>query len=227
LAVVAVVEEWKAAVHAHPYDRNDRFVLSSPSFDEAELTIICLFFLRDLTGMTLGFILRLAYRNTPYSLGLYAIQMLFILLSVRLSLPRRTNENRHFLPCQPCAFLATDYLLLKHLAVSMGPDVVKNCLFLPIGVIVKLFVFVLLPPFLPSFHSVFRLCSWCDVITFVVQAAGGGASATKGDFAKIGPKIALAGLIIQLVSFGLFTLLLLIFAYRVFVILSPSPYGPH
>ncbi|GAA5884684.1 hypothetical protein JCM6882_005349 [Rhodosporidiobolus microsporus] len=130
-----------------------------------------------MTCMTLGFILRLAYRSSPYSLGLYAIQLLFILLS-------------------PCAFLATDYVLLKHLAVSMGEDVVKQCLFLPIRFIVKLFV-------------------WFDVVTFFVQAAGGGASAGGGEIAKIGPKIALVGLIVQLVSFGLFTVLLVVFAYRV------------
>ncbi|GAA5967414.1 hypothetical protein JCM11641_000541 [Rhodosporidiobolus odoratus] len=130
-----------------------------------------------MTGMTVGFVLRLVYRNSPYSLGLYAMQLLFLLLS-------------------PCAFLAVDYVILKHLAVSMGPDVVKSCLFLPIGVVVKLFV-------------------WSDVITFLMQAAGGGLSATTGEGAKIGPKIALVGLIIQLVSFGLFTLLLIIFAYRV------------
>ncbi|GAA6031683.1 hypothetical protein JCM8097_001932 [Rhodosporidiobolus ruineniae] len=130
-----------------------------------------------MTCMTIGFILRLVYRSSPYSLGLYAVQLLFILLS-------------------PCAFLANDYVLLKHLAVSMGPEVVQTCLFLPIRLIVKLFV-------------------WCDVITFLVQAAGGGASAGNGEIAKVGPKIALVGLIVQLVSFGLFTCLLLVFAYRV------------
>ncbi|GAA5855470.1 hypothetical protein JCM8547_007845 [Rhodosporidiobolus lusitaniae] len=130
-----------------------------------------------MTCMAIGFVLRLVYRSSPYSLGLYATQLLFILLS-------------------PCAFLATDYLLLKHLAVAMGPEVVKSCLFLPIRLIVKLFV-------------------WCDVITFLVQAAGGGASAGSGEIAKVGPKIALVGLIIQLVFFGMFTLLLIVFAYRV------------
>ncbi|GAA5855451.1 hypothetical protein JCM8547_007835 [Rhodosporidiobolus lusitaniae] len=130
-----------------------------------------------MTCMTFGFVLRLVYRSTPYSLGLYAMQLMFILLS-------------------PCAFLATDYLLLKHLAIAMGPEVVKDCLFLPIRVIVKLFV-------------------WCDVITFWIQGGGGGLSAERGKIAEIGPKIALVGLIIQLVSFGLFTLLLIVFAYRV------------
>ncbi|GAA6002139.1 hypothetical protein JCM10207_003094 [Rhodosporidiobolus poonsookiae] len=131
----------------------------------------------SMTTMTLGFILRLAYRASPYSLGLYAIQLLFLLLS-------------------PCAFLATDYVIFKRLAVSMGPDVVKSCLFLPIGIIVKLFV-------------------WVDVITFLLQAAGGGASAGDGKIQEIGPLIAFAGLVVQLASFALFTLLLLVFAFRV------------
>ncbi|BGP14631.1 hypothetical protein JCM10213_002201 [Rhodosporidiobolus nylandii] len=130
-----------------------------------------------MTCMTVGFVLRLAYRNSPYSLGLYAIQLLFLLLS-------------------PCAFLATDYVLLKHLAQAMGPEVVKSCLFLPISLVVKLFV-------------------WSDVVTFLMQAAGGGLSATDGKGAEIGPKIALIGLVIQLVSFALFTLLLIVFALRV------------
>ncbi|GAA5821316.1 hypothetical protein JCM11251_004567 [Rhodosporidiobolus azoricus] len=130
-----------------------------------------------MTCMTLGFVLRLAYHYSPYTLALYAVQLLFLLLS-------------------PCAFLATNYVLLKHLAVSMGEDVVKNCLFLPIRFIVKFFV-------------------WVDVITFLIQAAGGGASAGGGKIAEVGPHIALAGLIVQLVSFGLFMVLLVVFAFRV------------
>lgn len=56
-----------------------------------------------------------------------------------------------------------------------------------------------------------------DVITFLIQAAGGGisigANDTKG--AKLGSNVFLAGLAIQLLSFLLFTCLFIVFVWRV------------
>ncbi|KAI5890449.1 uncharacterized protein SCHCODRAFT_02345316 [Schizophyllum commune H4-8] len=94
----------------------------------------------------------------------------------------------------PCAFLAVDYVLLRKLSESLGDEVAKDCLWLKSSIIVKLFV-------------------WSDVITFFVQASGSGLEVNE-DMADIGSNIALAGLIIQILSFALFTLLMLRFGWR-------------
>ncbi|GAA5886137.1 hypothetical protein JCM16303_000060 [Sporobolomyces ruberrimus] len=126
-----------------------------------------------MTCMVLGFILRLAYRDALDSVGLYAIMTLFILLS-------------------PCAFLATNYVLLTRLARALNAE---GALFIRASRVVKIFV-------------------WCDVATFLLQATGGGLSATEGG-ADLGHKIALVGLALQLVSYGLFCCLLIIWGIRV------------
>ena len=54
-----------------------------------------------------------------------------------------------------------------------------------------------------------------DIFTFLVQAGGGGMLATSDpDRAKLGSQIFLAGIVLQLVSFALFTVLWLIFTCR-------------
>lgn len=79
-----------------------------------------------------------------------------------------------------------------------------------------------------------RLFVWSDVITFLFQASGGGMAAVGGSIASTGEKvsrtkrfderflltmffcqISLVGLIAQACSFGLFTILLLVFGYKV------------
>ncbi|KIK71528.1 hypothetical protein GYMLUDRAFT_150151 [Collybiopsis luxurians FD-317 M1] len=129
-----------------------------------------------MTCMAIGMIFRIVVSHSPYSLGLYIIQDLFVLLS-------------------PCAFLATDYMLLSRLANSLGRDIADDCLFIPSRRITKMFV-------------------WSDVITFWIQATGGGLSIQQ-KVAKLGTDIAMAGLILQLVSFGLFSLLLVMFGFSV------------
>ncbi|ORY90274.1 RTA1 like protein-domain-containing protein [Leucosporidium creatinivorum] len=96
----------------------------------------------------------------------------------------------------PCAFLAVNYMLLTRLAQSLGEEVTKKCLFLPHRVVVKLFV-------------------WVDVICFLLQGSGGGMTAMEGNIANIGHDVSLAGLIIQVISYGFFSLLLLTFIFRV------------
>ncbi|KAJ7458738.1 RTA1 like protein-domain-containing protein [Mycena galericulata] len=131
-----------------------------------------------MTAMATGFVLRLVFSDSPYSLGLYIIMDMFILLS-------------------PCAFLATDYMLLARLTSTFDEEIVKTCLFIRPSRIVGLFV-------------------WSDGITFFMQAAGGGLSATKNaSTANLGNKIAIIGLCLQLGSFLLFTLLTLVFGWRV------------
>ncbi|BGP23357.1 RTA-like protein [Rhodotorula toruloides] len=101
-----------------------------------------------------------------------------------------------FILLSPCAFLAMDYMLLGRLARALGDDAIK-CLFIRPTLISKVFV-------------------TSDIITFLLQAAGGGMSAGNSDsMRKVGPKLALVGLILQLISFGIFTLLLLVWGVRV------------
>ncbi|GAA5925527.1 hypothetical protein JCM3775_001433 [Rhodotorula graminis] len=97
-----------------------------------------------------------------------------------------------FLLLSPCAFLAHNYLMLSRLSRAMGPDA-TSCLFLPA-------------------HHVGTIFIWSDVITFWMQAAGGGLTAVDNpSLVKAGKYVALAGLCIQLVSYLFFTSLLIVF----------------
>ncbi|KZP04761.1 RTA1-domain-containing protein [Athelia psychrophila] len=131
------------------------------------------------TAMTVGFALRVVLHGSPYSLGIYIVEDLCILLS-------------------PCFFLATNYIILSRLAVSLSTEsapISTTCLLLPAQRIAKIFV-------------------WSDVITFWIQASGGGLSAQQS-LAAVGQDIALVGLVLQLLSYALYTVLLLVFGTRV------------
>ncbi|GAA6017618.1 hypothetical protein JCM11491_005303 [Sporobolomyces phaffii] len=97
-----------------------------------------------------------------------------------------------FILLSPCTFLATNYMILTRLAHALNAE---SALFIRASRVVRIFV-------------------WSDVFTFFLQAAGGGLSASKGS-ADTGHKIALVGLALQLVSYGLFCCLLIIFGTRV------------
>ncbi|KAE9397567.1 RTA1-domain-containing protein [Gymnopus androsaceus JB14] len=140
-------------------------------------------------GMTcfmLGLIMRIVVSHSPYSLGVYIIEDLLVLLS-------------------PCAFLATDYMLLSRLANSLGQDIADDCLLIPARRITKIFV-------------------WSDVITFFIQSGGGGLSANQKS-ASLGTKIAMIGLILQLLSFGLFAIMLVAFGFRVILQFGSTAHG--
>lgn len=126
--------------------------------------------------IVLGFILRIVYSNDPDSLNIYVFTTLFVLLS-------------------PCAFLATDYIILYNMSKALDPKSANDALFIAPRKIVKLFIA-------------------SDVSTFLLQAAGGGLS-VQPSAATIGKDIALIGLVLQLISFALFSCLLLIFGWRV------------
>ncbi|KAJ7935587.1 RTA1 like protein-domain-containing protein [Mycena leptocephala] len=132
-----------------------------------------------MTAMATGFIIRLINANPPFTLGKYIAMTLFILLS-------------------PCLFLATDYMILSHLARTFDQEVSDRCLLIRHSRITKFFV-------------------WSDVSTFFLQSAGGGLTAIQGNasLANLGNKIVLIGLVLQAVSFGLFTIVLLTFGFRV------------
>ncbi|KAJ7508286.1 RTA1 like protein-domain-containing protein [Mycena galericulata] len=131
-----------------------------------------------MTAMTIGFVLRILYLISPYSTGRFIPMDMFLLLS-------------------PCAFLATDYMLLARLTATFDKEVTDTCLLLRPSRIVKIFV-------------------WSDAITFLLQATGGGMSSSSTiSTADLGNKITMVGLCLQLASFALFTVLILVFGWRI------------
>ncbi|KAJ6550058.1 RTA1 like protein-domain-containing protein [Mycena capillaripes] len=97
----------------------------------------------------------------------------------------------------PCLFLALDYMILGRLAGLFGPDVAKRSMLISPARVATIFV-----------------CS--DVCTFIIQAIGGAMiTSSKINTINLGNKIVIAGLSVQLVSFGLFTTLTLVFGLRV------------
>ncbi|KAJ7289714.1 RTA1 like protein-domain-containing protein [Mycena rebaudengoi] len=130
-----------------------------------------------MTTMTAGFVVRLIDAETLDDKGIYIIMQLLILLS-------------------PCAFLATDYVLLARLAATFDEQVTKRCLLVRQTRIVKFFV-------------------WSDVITFLLQAAGGSLTIGKNKkMADLGNTLAIIGLVLQLLSFCFFIVVLVIFGWR-------------
>ncbi|KAF7327005.1 hypothetical protein MKEN_00275300 [Mycena kentingensis (nom. inval.)] len=102
-----------------------------------------------------------------------------------------------FILLSPCLYLATDYLILSHLVRCFAPQITERALLVRQSRIVKGFV-------------------WSDVTTFLLQSAGGGLTATKNrTTANLGNKIAMVGIILQAVSFALFTIVFVVFGWRV------------
>ncbi|ELU45386.1 putative RTA1-like protein [Rhizoctonia solani AG-1 IA] len=96
---------------------------------------------------------------------------------------------------QPCAFLAADYILLGRLVTHLNAG---QYLFIRPDRVMKIF-----------------LAS--DVFSFAVQACGGGMSTTNDpDKLRIGQKLFLTGLALQLASFALFSALYIVFLIRVY-----------
>ncbi|KAG6809870.1 hypothetical protein H0H92_014352 [Tricholoma furcatifolium] len=97
-----------------------------------------------------------------------------------------------FIILSPCAFIAADYVLLGRLARHLGAE---KHLLVPAHKITKYFVI-------------------SDVVTFIVQASGGGLSASANS-AVLGSRIFLVGLILKLVSFTFFIVVYATFLIRV------------
>ncbi|ORX36045.1 putative integral to membrane protein [Kockovaella imperatae] len=100
-----------------------------------------------------------------------------------------------FVVLSPCAFLAGDYILLGRLVQHLdGTQYLR--------------------PFKARLIS--RIFIISDVITFLIQAAGGGLStANKPSVAETGGHIFLAGIAAQMGSFILFSFIWAMFAFRV------------
>ncbi|KAJ7192931.1 RTA-like protein [Mycena pura] len=126
--------------------------------------------------MSLGFGIRILYARNLTSLGLYVVMNMCIVLS-------------------PCAFLATDYMLLVRLAATLDHKVRARVLPLHPARIVAIFV-------------------GSDITTFILQGLGGGMTTIGPATVGIGEKISLVGLSVQLASFAIFTVLLLNFGWR-------------
>ncbi|KAB5591051.1 Protein RTM1 [Ceratobasidium theobromae] len=93
----------------------------------------------------------------------------------------------------PCAFIACVYMMLSRLAIHLDAT---DFLLIPPRILTKIFVI-------------------SDVGTFFVQAAGGGMTAGDNlNMRKIGKKVFLCGLVAQLISFLIYTLVFAVFVYR-------------
>ncbi|KAJ7288407.1 RTA1 like protein-domain-containing protein [Mycena rebaudengoi] len=131
-----------------------------------------------MTTMAVGFLMRIIHAGTLHNIGIYIIMQMFLLLS-------------------PCAFLATDYILLARLSTTFDEQVTQRCLLVRHTRIVKFFV-------------------WSDASTFFLQASGGGLTATQNKkMADLGNIIAMVGLSLQLASFLFFTVILIVFGWRI------------
>lgn len=115
---------------------------------------------------SLGYILRIVCRTNQQSIALYAVANLFVILS-------------------PAAFLAFNYMMYSRLVTAIDEDITSNS---------KRSTrsrFSLLPPRLFG-----RIFVWSDVITFLIQAGGGGLQ-VQSSTADIGNKLFLIGVILQ------------------------------
>ncbi|KAB5592102.1 Protein RTA1 [Ceratobasidium theobromae] len=100
-----------------------------------------------------------------------------------------------FVVLSPCAFLAADYILLGHLVQHLNAG---QYLFIRPNRVTKIFLI-------------------SDLVTFAVQACGGGMS-TSNDLDRLttGQNLFLAGLAMQMASFALFSALYIVFLVRVY-----------
>jgi hypothetical protein len=111
-------------------------------------------------------------------------------------------------------FLATDYTILSRLAASFDEKVTQSCFLIRHSLVVRIFV-------------------WSDVVTFLLQSTGGSLTTTNDlhlvnlgntvtaftlcskstEFVR--KQLTMVGLILQAISFFFFTVLLMVFGFRV------------
>ncbi|KAJ7929961.1 RTA1-like protein [Mycena leptocephala] len=121
-----------------------------------------------------GIATRFGLHSNPESKGIYIVEYLFVVLS-------------------PCAFIASEYVLLGRLARYLNCD--KHLMVSPRRITIV---------FISS-----------DITTFLVQAAGGSVSISSNTLTLAKILIFLAGLVMQLASFLTFTCICLVFIHRV------------
>ncbi|KAJ6449513.1 RTA1 like protein-domain-containing protein [Mycena vitilis] len=136
----------------------------------------------------------------PLAIGMITMAIGFVVRILVHSSPTSMGLNivtTLLILLSPCLYLAQDYMILGRLAVLFGPEVSKKAMLIAPTRIATIFV-------------------WSDVVTFLIQAIGG-AMSTSSTVATIdlGNTIVIAGLGVQLASFGLFTTLVISFGLRV------------
>ncbi|KAJ9122449.1 hypothetical protein QFC22_001874 [Naganishia vaughanmartiniae] len=124
-------------------------------------------------------------------------------LGLTMRIPFRSNPHSTgiyiveylFVVLSPCAFLAADYILLGRITNHLNGH--RH-----------------LKPINPN--KIMRIFVGSDICTFLVQAAGGGLStAQDSKLRDVGSKVFLAGIALQLASFAFFTVVYLMFFWRV------------
>lgn len=70
----------------------------------------------------LGLSIRFGLHVHPQSKGLYIIEYLFVVLSVRLHMVHFARAIFTHCTRQPCAFIAADYVLLGRISKHLGAD---------------------------------------------------------------------------------------------------------
>ncbi|KAJ7784623.1 RTA1 like protein-domain-containing protein [Mycena metata] len=133
-----------------------------------------------MSAMTLGFIFRIIYSDPPFTLAQSLTKFLLMNLFILLS---------------PCAFLATNYMLLSHLVAMFDKELVDRYLLIRNSHVVKIFL-------------------WSDFMTLNLQSCGGLSGTRNPTLVNIGNKLVLAGLILQALSFLLFIVVLVVFGWR-------------
>ncbi|KAI0080969.1 RTA1-domain-containing protein [Panus rudis PR-1116 ss-1] len=184
---------------------------SDPSYDPKTDPKNILKYIPDNTLTTVGFVcyLLVGLSQTYMTFRYGARHMLYMVVAAytySLGLVMRyglhsnpQNKNLYIaentlVVLSPCGFIAANYVLLGRLSRWLkGSD--------------HLWI-------RPTRIAVIFVAS--DITTFLIQGTGGGLTVTDDpDRAKLGQDIFLAGLILQLVSFALFTIIYLRFLYRV------------
>ncbi|CCO37309.1 Protein RTA1 [Rhizoctonia solani AG-1 IB] len=148
------------------------------------IPVICIFWARKNWAR---YMLTIMIGGVCYAIGLF------------MRLPFGSNPDKlglyiimnMFTVLSPCAFIATVYMLLGRLALYLDAD---EYLLVKSRIITKLFL-------------------TSDIVTLLVQAAGGGMAAMQS-LSDIGKKIFLIGLIVQLISFALYMCVYAVFLYR-------------
>ncbi|CAO1618554.1 unnamed protein product [Parajaminaea phylloscopi] len=129
----------------------------------------------------LGFILRCVQRNNQASQGLYIAMYLFVVLS-------------------PACFLAFNYIVYGRLLTAVtGIDRSQT------GKAARRVKSPYSPVPPRSYTAIFVVS---DVVTFLIQAAGGGMQTSKSPIRLTGDKVFLAGVVLQLASYVFFTVLM-------------------
>lgn len=178
----------------------------------------------------IGLALRLGVRQNLHSTGLYIAQYLFVVLSVSVIFPRTSASLRHVLTkySPALSWLVSPYVPPAGACGRLTEQVITYCWVESYPTLTPRTIFDLSSqpgchgrsssPTV-SMHSAASRNKWTlidIVITFLIQAAGGGLStSTDPKQAQTGGNIFLAGIAAQMASFTLFSGMWILFIVRV------------